>query len=434
MAYEVNISLPAMGEGITEAKIIRWLVNVGDVIEEDQPLVEIATDKVDSEVPSTTSGKVKELLFKEGDFPQVGQTICVITAEGKVSGTVEQSNTVTQTNTITQTISTLKIENSASNSSEIEIEDSSKLLNMHLSPLVRKIAQEENISTPELQKIRGTGLNDRITKDDILLFIQNRDKVVAKAFNPTVATKQSTEISTISEGMRHEVIPMDRMRKLIAEHMVNSIHTSAHVTSFIEVDVTKLVNWRNSVKENFQQTEGEKLTLTHLFAQATVNSIKKFPVLNSSVDGDNIIIKKNINLGIATALPNGNLIVPVIKNAEKLNLSGIASSTNDLAKRARENKLKPDEIQSGTFTISNLGSFDTLTGTPIINQPQVAILAIGAVKKRPVVIETPEGDTIGIRQMCIISLSYDHRVIDGALAGLFLKEFRDTIENFSPSA
>jgi len=422
MAKEIKIILPPMGEGITDARITRWLIKVGDKVEIDQPVVEIATDKVDSEIPSNSAGTVKERLFNEGDTPQVGQPILILTVEAGADSS-DSSVDVTPTR-IEPTIDLPK-------KNEVTGHVSTEESFTGLSPLVRKIIKEESISSSELKQITGSGLNGRINKDDIIAYIQKRDSKISEIEFKALETVQSSQTQQPSEtGTRHEIIPMDRMRKLIAEHMVMSKQTSAHVTSFIEVDVTNMVEWRNRNKENFQKSEGEKLTLTHLFAEATVQTIKKLPLINSSVDGDKIILKKDINLSIATALPNGNLIVPVVKNADRLNLAGLAKGINDLATRARENKLKPDEIQGGTFTITNLGMFDTLTGTPIINQPQVAILAIGAIKKRPVVIETQSGDVIGIRQMCIISLSYDHRIVDGALAGNFLKTFRDTLESF----
>jgi 2-oxoglutarate dehydrogenase E2 component (dihydrolipoamide succinyltransferase) len=434
---EVKILLPAMGEGVTEAKITKWLVKPGDVVEVDQPLVEIATDKVDSEVPSTTKGKVKQLLFNEGDSPQVGQTICILEVEG-TSASEEKAKT-----NIDEPLSVQKAKvdvKPTASQVKPEAETPSLKSSRYLSPLVRSMAKQENISLEELEKIEGSGLDGRITKDDLMKLIESRSKRIAQIETEAKERIQtetpiqfSTPSDTTSSMLAHEIVPMDRMRKLIAEHMVRSKQTSAHVASFIEVDVTNLSNWREANKDKFAKAYGEKLTLTHLFAQATVAEVKRYPLLNSSVEGDNIVLKRDVNLGIATALPNGNLIVPVVKRAETLNLIGIAKSINDLAQRARDNKLKPDEITGGTFTITNLGSFDTLTGTPIINQPQVAILAIGAVKKRPVVIETPAGDVIAIRQICILSLSYDHRVIDGALAGQFLKSLRDRLESFTSS-
>lgn len=434
---EVKILLPAMGEGVTEARITKWLVKPNDLVEEDQPLVEIATDKVDSEVPSTAKGKVKQLLFNEGDSPQVGQTICILEVEG--AGSSEEKAKTSTEEPISIQKAKVDVKPTASQA-KAEAESPNLKSTRYLSPLVRSMAKQENISMEELEKVEGSGLDGRITKDDILKLIETRSKRIAQIETEAkerilieTPTQISTPIDTASNILAHEIVPMDRMRKLIAEHMVRSKQTSAHVASFIEVDVTNMVNWREANKDKFAKTFGEKLTLTHLFAQSTVAEVKRYPLLNSSVEGDNIILKRDVNLGIATALPNGNLIVPVVKRAETLNLIGIAKSINDLAQRARDNKLKPDEIVGGTFTITNLGSFDTLTGTPIINQPQVAILAIGAVKKRPVVIETPSGDMIAIRQICILSLSYDHRVIDGALAGQFLKSLRDRFESFKPA-
>lgn len=433
---EVKILLPAMGEGVTEAKITKWLVKPGDLVEEDQPLVEIATDKVDSEVPSTSKGKVKQLLFNEGESPRVGQTICLLEVEGL---STEESKTPATSGEPKSALKGKPVTKPFEIAEKTETEQEIKTLR-YTSPLVRNMAKQENITTEELEKIEGTGLDGRITKDDLLKYIENRSNRIsqieaeAKERIQTETPMQfTTPTDTTSSVLAYEVVPMDRMRRLIADHMVRSKQTSAHVASFIEVDVTNIVSWRDANKDKFQKTHGEKLTLTHLFAQATVAEVKRYPLLNSSVEGDNIILKRDVNLGIATALPNGNLIVPVVKRAETLNLIGIAKSINDLAQRARDNKLKPDEIAGGTFTITNLGSFDTLTGTPIINQPQVAILAIGAVKKRPVVIETPAGDMIAIRQICILSLSYDHRVIDGALAGQFLKSLRNRLESFSSS-
>ncbi len=424
MANETKIILPPMGEGITDARITRWLVKIGDTVEIDQPVVEIATDKVDSEVPSTTAGIVKEFLYHEGETPQVGQPILVITSNNDYTKD-EALNTEEPTKpNATSTPSDHSVAH------QLIATTKGNEASVHLSPLVRKIATDEGISALELEQINGSGLHNRITKDDIQAYLQKRNKKnIEKHAETKVGITDS--FSPIETSARQEIIPMDRMRKLIAEHMVMSKQTSAHVTSFIEVDATNLVEWRNRNKDAFQQIEGQKLTLTHLLAEQVVKTIKMFPQINSSVSGDNIIVKKDINLSVATALPNGNLIVPVVRNADKLSLSGLTQSINDLANRARENKLKPDEIQGGTFTITNLGMFDTLTGTPIINQPQVAILAIGAIKKRPVVMETQAGDVIAIRQISILSISYDHRIVDGALAGNFLKTLRNGIEEFN---
>jgi len=416
----IEIQLPAMGEGIIEATITRWLVSPGDEVSEDQSIVEIATDKVDSEIPSPTSGKIKELLFAEGDTPQVGQVIAVIETEAKDEQTSETKSTSQIPPKEEEPSKEPKIkkinEHEEGNTNEAKS-------TLHLSPLVRSITKKEGISDDEIANVKGSGLGGRITRDDILAYIDKRNSITEKpkAVQVNNDTKTSGDV---------EVVHMDRMRKLIAEHMVMSKQTSAHVTSFIEVDVTNLVSWRNKEKEAFQKREGHKLTLTPLFVEATVKALKEFPTINASVDNDKILIRKNINIGLATALPNGNLIVPVIANADKLNLSGLAEKVNDLAHRARENKLQPNEIQGGTFTITNLGMFDTLSGTPIINQPQVAILAIGAIKKRVVVIESENGDTIGIRQMAVLSLSYDHRVVDGAMGGMFLKAVKEKLEDY----
>ncbi|MHC1705526.1 MAG: dihydrolipoamide acetyltransferase family protein [Tenuifilaceae bacterium] len=427
-----EVILPAMGEGIVEATITRWLVSEGQNVEVDQSIVEVATDKVDSEIPSPVKGKVKSLLFKEGDAPRVGQAIVLIEIEG--SNKVEESSKAkepekTPAKNIEKTPGVTPI-----SKPNVQVTEESNSDIPFTSPLVRKIAKDEGLNSNDLKNIKGSGLNNRITKDDILNFISSKEKKIESIIHSKLEPeKQTIAREPQSDGVMYEVVKMDRMRRLIAEHMVLSKQTSPHVTSFIEVDVTNLVTLRNKLKDPFQKKEGEKLTLTPFFIDAAVFGIKQNLLINSSVDGDNIIVKKNINIGIATTLPSGNLIVPVIKNADRLNLTGIAKSLNDLSKRARENKLNPDEIQGGTFTITNLGMFDTLTGTPIINQPQVAILAIGSIVKRPVVIESPSGDSIGIRQMMMLSLSYDHRVVDGALAGMYLKTVRDYIQNINPS-
>lgn len=414
---KVEIALPAMGEGIIEATITKWLVAIGDEVTEDQSLVEVATDKVDSEIPSPATGRVKELLFSEGDVPQVGQIIAVLEVDGG-GEVVEQESKPEPVQEVEQPMA------KESEKEQEHIEELEPDVLPQTSPLVRTIAKREGISAEELKSVKGTGLSGRITRDDILAYIDKRSAIIEKP------KAQSQQVSTQSAGHSVEVIQMDRMRKLIADHMVMSKQTSAHVTSFIEADVTNLVSWRNSEKEAFQKREGQKLTLTPLFVEAAIKALKDYPLVNSSVDGDKILMKRDINVGLAAALPNGNLIVPVIKNADKLNLAGLAEKVNDLAARSRSNKLQPDEIQGGTFTITNLGMFETLTGTPIINQPQVAILAIGAITKRVVVLETEHGDTMAIRQMAMLSLSYDHRVIDGALGGMFLKAVRDCIQEF----
>jgi 2-oxoglutarate dehydrogenase E2 component (dihydrolipoamide succinyltransferase) len=417
----IDIVLPAMGEGIVDATITKWLVSKGDMVNEDQSIVEVATDKVDSEIPAPVAGKVKELLFKEGDVPKVGQTIAILEVEGKEQDKVQTPKVDLTSHSSHETAIPVQAETHQGSDDEIVYGK-----NRILSPLVRTIVKQEGIPIDELEQVNGTGLNGRITRDDIFAYIDKRGKFTGKP----------KPLDTISErtisGSSVEIIHMDRMRKLIAEHMVLSKQTSAHVTSFIEADVTNLVTWRSANKDAFEKREGQKLTLTPLFVEATIKAIKQFPMINSSVEGDKILVKRNINIGIATALPNGNLIVPVIKDADKLNLVGLSTKVNQLAHSARENKLQPDDIQGGTFTITNLGMFETLTGTPIINQPQVAILAIGSITKRVVVIESTNGDSIGIRQIAMLSLSYDHRVVDGALGGMFLKALRDNLQDFIP--
>jgi 2-oxoglutarate dehydrogenase E2 component (dihydrolipoamide succinyltransferase) len=416
----IEVILPAMGEGITDATVTRWLVSVGDSVVEDQPLVEVATDKVDTEIPSPVAGVVKQLFFTEGQVPKVGETLLLISAEsGQGLGAVVSKEVVEP-----KTLQGAKSKESFNDTTH-EQHPTEVVVGIGLSPLVRSIIKREGIGTAELKSISGSGLGGRITRDDIFEYLERKAKVLETPVAPTNNSMPEKASSGIVE-----VMPMDRMRKLIAQHMVHSKQTSPHVTSFIEVDVTNMVDWRTRVKDSFQATEGVKLTLTPLFVEATVKAIKKHPLINSSVDGDNILLKRNINIGIAAALPNGNLIVPVVKDADKLSLPGLAHQVTDLAQRAKTNKLNPDEIQGGTFTITNLGMFDTLTGTPIINQPQVAILAIGAIVRRVVVLNSPMGETIGIRSIVVLSLSYDHRVVDGALAGNFIKSIRDIIESF----
>ncbi len=432
----MNILLPAMGEGVIEATINKWLVKEGSKVNEDDPLVEVATDKVDSEVPAPASGTLISIIAKEGSVTKVGEVLAII--ENNVVQTKEEKKNIEkEVERIRETIKTVKQEK---NEVEILSHDmkSRTPSGKFISPLVRSIAAREGISYSELDKITGTGMDGRITKDDIFIMLEDRKKTgeeskasVAQEELKVVEGSKKVKI-TVNVSSGDEVIPMDRVRKLIAEHMVMSKRTSAHVTSFIDADVTKLVNWRNANKEKFQAAEGQKLTLTPIFIDAAARALYELPMVNISVDGNNIIKKKNINIGMATALPDGNLIVPVIKNANEKNLTGLAKAVNDLAARARTNKLKPDEITGGTFTITNFGSYDNLAGTPIINQPQAAILGTGAIRKTPAVIESPDGDMIAIRQIMILSLSYDHRVIDGALAGKFLHKVKDILENYSP--
>jgi 2-oxoglutarate dehydrogenase E2 component (dihydrolipoamide succinyltransferase) len=429
---KIEIMIPAMGEGITEATITQFLKKEGDFVEEEESIVEIATDKVDSEIPAPQSGKIAKLLFSEGDVAQVGDVVAILIPEGEEIN--EEELTVSESVKLEEekVIEVVKEKISA----EIEAEPKivSKTENgSFISPLVRKIAQEENISLEELNQLEGSGENKRITKKDILQFIGNRSSKTTEKVKQVVAPVSPSPAPANHQsysGENVEIIEMDRMRKLIAQYMVQSKQVSPHVTSFIDVDVTGLVQWRNKVKNEFLQKEGQKLTFTPIFVEAVSQALKDYPMVNVSVDGDKIIRKKFINIGMATALPSGNLIVPVIKSADEKNLVGITKQVNDLAERARTNKLQPDEIQGSTFTITNLGAFGSTTGTPIINQPEVAILAVGAIKKKPAVIETPQGDTIGIRNIMVLSLSYDHRVVDGALGGMFLKRVAEYLENF----
>ncbi len=436
---KLNITLPAMGEGVIEATINKWLVTVGAQVKEDDPLVEVATDKVDSEVPAPIAGTIVSILAKEGSIAKIGDILAVI--ENEIVPTREDLKKVDkEVERVRETIDSVKKEKT-----EIEVlshEMKSRTPSgKFVSPLVRSIAAREGISYTDLDKTTGTGMDGRITKDDILKILEERNseketlkspdiEEVVEASNIVKPAKKETMPVSRSQG--DEIIPMDRIRKIIAEHMVMSKRTSPHVTSFIDADVTRLVNWRNANKDKFLAVEGQKLTLTPIFIDAVAKALYEFPMVNISVDGDNIIKKKNINIGMATALPNGNLIVPVIKNANEKSLTGLAKTVNDLAERARTNKLKPDEITGGTFTITNFGSYNNLAGTPIINQPQAAILGTGVVRKTPVVIETPDGDMIAIRQVMILSLSYDHRVIDGALAGKFLHKVKEILEDYSP--
>lgn len=430
----MNITLPAMGEGIIEATINKWLVSEGTAVREDDPLVEVATDKVDSEVPAPVDGVIVSLLAGEGSVVKVGEIIAVIEINN-VPGPGEPEKIEREVQRIRETIEEVKKEKE-----EVKVVShglkSRTPSGKFISPLVRSIAAREGINHGDLDRINGTGMDGRITRDDVLRFLNNRAKEeeALKAVKASEALKAEGNLSkkdTVSKSSAgDEIIEMDRVRRLIAEHMVLSKKTSPHVTSFIDADVTRLVNWRNGVKDKFLATEGQKLTLTPFFIDAAARALYEFPMINISVDGNNIIKRKNINIGMATALPDGNLIVPVIKNANEKNLTGLARSVNDLADRARNNKLKPDEITGGTFTITNFGSYNNLAGTPIINQPQAAILGTGAVRKVPAVIETPDGDVIAIRHIMILSLSYDHRVIDGALAGKFLNRIKALLENY----
>ena len=431
-----ELKLPKMGESVAEATITNWLKEVGDKIEADEAVLEIATDKVDSEVPSEVSGILVEQLFGKDDLVQVGQTIAIIETEGDAPAVkaVEEAAFAAEVTEIESTIEAVKETFSAPQ----DFTASDKFF----SPLVKNIAKEEGISIAELDGMQGSGKDGRVTKEDILKYIEDRKLGVVtsrvaepaktvepvKAAEPTVQKSQQAVPVSVNGG--DEIIEMDRMRKLISGYMVASVQTSAHVQSFIEVDVTNIVKWRDKVKAAFEKREGEKLTFTPIMMEAVAKALKDFPGMNISVDGDYIIKKKNINLGMAAALPNGNLILPVIKNADQLNLVGMAKAVNDLGNRAKTGKLKPDDTQGGTYTVTNVGTFGSVFGTPIINQPQVGILALGAIRKVPAVIETPEGDFIGIRQKMFLSHSYDHRVVDGALGGSFVKRVAEYLEAF----
>jgi len=429
-----ELKLPKMGESVAEATITNWLKEVGDTIEEDEAVLEIATDKVDSEVPSEVDGVLVEKFFEPDDVVQVGQTIAIIETEGEVEQSSE-SNETTTTAPEESSANVAAVEETVSQAKATASNEDYKDSDRFYSPLVKNIAKEENISFEELESVKGTGKDGRVTKDDILAYVKNRGEQQAKPATQSLASAPQKAApkpaaTPISVNGEDEIIEMSRMGKMISHHMVNSVQTSAHVQSFIEVDVTKIWNWRNKVKNEFAKREGEKLTFTPIFMEAVAKAIKDFPLINISVDGDKIIKRKNINLGMAAALPDGNLIVPVIKNADQLNLVGLAKKVNDLATRARAGKLKPDDTQGGTYTVTNVGTFGSIMGTPIINQPQVGILALGAIRKVPAVIETPDGDFIGIRYKMFLSHSYDHRVVNGALGGQFVQRVAQYLEGF----
>lgn len=434
-----DLIMPKMGESVAEATIIKWSKNEGDKIKIDETVLEIATDKVDSEIPSPFEGTLVKCLFKEGDVVQVGAVIAVISSDANATASSTPSTPAPEAKKTESAPAAAAPATTANN----DFSSSDKFY----SPLVKSIAKEEGISLAELESIVGTGQDGRVTKADIIAYLPNKGKNLAAA--STAPVKETTSAApaqkvvagdnqvivnrpAVAVGAGDEIIEMDRMRKIIADHMVMSKHVSPHVTSFVEADVTNLVIWRDKAKKEFEKREGEKLTFTPLFIEAVAKAIKDFPMINISVDqtGTKIIKRKNINIGMAAALPSGNLIVPVIKNADEKNLLGITKAVNDLAARARANKLSPDEISGGTFTLTNVGNFGNVMGTPIINQPQVAILAVGAIKKKPAVIETPQGDMIAIRQFMFLSLSYDHRVVDGSLGGSFVRRVADYLEQW----
>ena len=441
----VDLVMPKLGESIMEATILKWHKKPGDSVQEDETLLDIATDKVDSEVPSTTAGVMEEILFKENDVVPIGAVIAKIRA-GASSAVTHQQPAPQVGRPVYEDA---KMVEEPPFQPAVHVVSAQQLPGSNsvrfYSPLVINIAQQEGIGMAELEKITGTGQDGRVSKKDILVYIANRQNGSSQpapvSRQPVIVSHHEVEVMSRPENNNQvavvnpypgnvEIIEMDRMRKLIAKHMVDSTHTSAHVTSFAECDVTSLVLWREKIKKDFEKREGEKITYTPLFIEAIVKCIKKYPLLSSSVDGDKIIIKKNLNIGMATALPSGNLIVPVIKNADQLNLVGLTKQVNGLANAARTGTLKPDDTAGGTFTLTNVGTFGSIMGTPIINQPQVAIMAVGAIKKRPMVIETPQGDSIAIRHMMYISLSYDHRIIDGALGSTFLNAVSKELENF----
>ncbi len=445
---QFELIMPKMGESVAEATIIKWIKNEGDTVKIDETILEIATDKVDSEIPSPFEGVLLKKLFKEGDVVQVGSAIALIGSEAGVeTKTPEVKTPAVSTNGTVQKTQVQQTEK------ELAVADYSESSRFY-SPLVKNIAKQEGISLSELETIQGSGKEGRVTKADILAYIPNKGKA-GSASQLAKEVQKTSEVSTktvqepakqngsgttiqiqkpaVSVNAGDEIMEMDRMRKMIADHMVMSKHVSPHVTSFVEADVTNLVMWRDKVKKTFEKREGEKITFTPCFIEACVKAIKDYPNVNVSIDGTNIIKRKNINIGMAAALPSGNLIVPVIKNADEKNLLGLTKTVNELTQKARANKLAPDDISGGTFTISNVGSFGNVMGTPIINQPQVAILAVGTIKKKPAVIETPQGDLIGIRHMMFLSLSYDHRWVDGMLGGSFLRRIADYLEQWDPN-
>ena len=434
---QTEILLPKMGESVAEATIIKWLVEEGQQVEADEPIVEIATDKVDSEVPAPEDGVIVKILVNENDVVQVGQPIAIFGQEGD-SAPAPAAPEASSRRTIAEPTPAPEVLEAVS--APLATAEVSKTgpSGRFYSPLVRSIAKEEGVAMSELENIAGSGQEGRVTKKDILAYIENKPAngaanngtPVAAPTPAPAAAAPAIKGPTVIAGANDEIVEMDRMRKMIADHMVMSKHVSPHVTSFVEADVTNIVNWRNRMKKEFMEKEGEKLTFTPIFVEAVAKAIKDFPGVNVSVDGDKIIYRKDINMGMAAALPSGNLIVPVIKNADRYNLVGLAKTVNDLANRARANKLSPDEIQGGTYTLTNVGTFGNVMGTPIINQPQAAILALGAIRKKPAVIETPEGDMIGIRHMMFLSHSYDHRIVDGMLGGSFVRKVADYLEQF----
>jgi 2-oxoglutarate dehydrogenase E2 component (dihydrolipoamide succinyltransferase) len=429
----VELVMPKMGESIMEATILKWRKKIGESVELDEPVLDIATDKVDSEVPSPVAGTLVEILFQENDVVAINKAIAIIETESNApSGGGSSSPSATASSTevpyVPAAAAPVAVAQSAQNQAPKSIEG------RFYSPLVRTIARQEGIAQAELDALPGSGQDGRVTKKDILAYVANRSAAgaaaVSNANSPVLPPAPPSAPPLAAVGGNVEIVEMDRMRRLIADHMVMSKHTSPHVTSFVEADVTNLVNWRSRVKDQFKKQYGENITFTPIFIEAVARAIRDFPMINVSVEGTRIIVRKDVNIGMAAALPSGNLIVPVIRNADLLNLAGLTKQVNALANRARQNQLKPDEIQGGTFTLTNVGTFGNVMGTPIINQPQVAILATGAIRKKPAVLETEFGDVIAVRQMMFLSLSYDHRVVDGALGGSFLRRVADYLEQF----
>ncbi len=441
----VELVMPKMGESIMEATILKWRKQPGDRVELDEPVLDIATDKVDSEVPSPVEGVVVELLFKENDVVPINVAIAIIETEASAAqpaATPAVSRSVSNGNgaqPAPEPAAATQVPFVPAVAAEAPAKIS--ISGRFYSPLVRTIAKEEGIGQAELDTVAGSGQEGRVTKKDILAYVSNRSAAPTQPSSPAQPAAATAPVSApsapsapaVSISGNVEIVEMDRMRKLISDHMVMSKHTSAHVTSFVEADVTNLVNWRNRIKDQFKKKYGENITFTPIFVEAVARAIRDFPMINISVDGTRLIVKKDINIGMAAALPTGNLIVPVIKNADFLNLIGLTKQVNDLANRARQGQLKPDEVQGGTFTLTNVGTFGNVMGTPIINQPQVAIMATGAIRKKPAVLETEYGDVIAVRQMMFLSMSYDHRVVDGMLGGSFIRRVADYLEQFDPN-
>lgn len=435
---QYELLLPKMGESVAEATVIKWVKQPGDLIAIDESVLEIATDKVDSEVPSPVAGRLVKQLFKEDEVAEVGSVIAIIETDVNASPGDTEVKSQIEAPIFEEAVAAIPGIDQVAETKPAPSTDYKESTRFY-SPLVKSIAAEEGISLAELDSLRGTGAEGRVTKTDILDYVKQREskthpakapvtQPVATPAAPAAAAPQAPKGPAVSVSGGDEIIEMDRMRKLIADHMVMSKQTSPHVTSFVEADVTNLVQWRERHKKSFEKREGEKITFTPMFIEAVAKAIKDLPMINVSVSGTQIIKKRDINIGMATALPSGNLIVPVIKNADQLNLVGLTKAVNDLANRARNNKLQPDEVKDGTFTLTNVGSFGNVMGTPIINQPQVAIMAVGAIKKKPAVIETEFGDVIAIRHMMFLSLSYDHRVVDGSLGGSFVRKVADYLE------